>query len=110
METRMQEHHTTRVQELPEYQELLRKRRALTVPLLLLIVVAYFAFILLIAFDKESLGQPIGDGVISVGIVAGLGLIFLTFSITVVYVRRANAIFQPLIDAIATKIEEKPHA
>ena len=94
----------------PEFQTFLRKRRALVWPLLLTIIGAYFAFILFIAFDPATLGMPIAGSVISVGIVAGLGLILLTFMVTTIYVRRANRDFQPLIDAIATHVGEKPNA
>ena len=98
------------ITELPEFKLLLEKRKALVWPLLLVTIVSYFAFILFIAFAPAQLGQPIGSSVISIGIAAGIGLILLTFIITAIYVRSANRTFQPLLDVIARKAEETPHA
>ncbi|MBN67184.1 MAG: hypothetical protein CMM94_06440 [Rickettsiales bacterium] len=84
----------------PEYKELVSKRSKLIWPLLSLTIIAYMGFILIIAFSPESLGKPVGDGVISIGLVLGLALIFFIFAITYVYVRKANREIEPLIRRI----------
>jgi len=81
----------------PEYLALIRKRNRIIWPLLVLTVAAYVGFILSIAFVPHALGTTIGGGVVSVGILLGLALIFFNFVITFIYVRRANRELEPLI-------------
>ena len=64
-------------------------------------MVVYYGFILLVAFDKEFLSQRMGDGVMTIGIPIGFGVIVFTIVITAIYVRRANSEFDDLTDAIA---------
>jgi len=52
--------------------------------------VAFVGYLALIAFDKALLGTPIGDGVTSIGIPIGLGLILLAIALTGLYVAYAN--------------------
>lgn len=77
----------------PRYRALVRQRGRLGWVLSAIVTAAYAAFILMIAFDKAALARPIGDGVTSVGIVVGLGLIALSVALTGVYVHRANGAF-----------------
>jgi uncharacterized membrane protein (DUF485 family) len=53
-------------------------------------MVVYYGYIALIAFNKPFLAQPIGSGVTSVGVPIGMGVIVFTIIITGIYVRRAN--------------------
>ena len=93
----------------PEYRQLMHKRHQLVWPLLLLTLGSYFAFILAIAFAPASLGRPLVEGgIISIGIVLGLGLIFLNFFITFLYVRGANRAIEPMIKTIQSKMGENP--
>lgn len=94
-----------RVAENPRYKELISKRTRfawlLTAPMLL----AYYGYVALIAFDKAFLAQPIGDGVMSLGIPVGFGLIVLTVVLTGVYVVRANNEFDRLTREIIEEAE-----
>ncbi len=89
-----------KIQKNPKYLELRRKRNAFGWLLTLLMMVVYYGYIALIAFNKPFLAQPIGAGVISLGIPIGLGVIVFTVLITAIYVRRANREF----DALTTDI------
>ncbi|MDG1286969.1 MAG: DUF485 domain-containing protein [Rickettsiales bacterium] len=95
------------IAKMPEYQALLAKRRRLVWPLLFLTVIVYFAFILTIAFAPESLSASVGQGVISLGIYAGFGMILLTFMITGYYVYLANQRLEPLVEEIQKKLSEQ---
>jgi uncharacterized membrane protein (DUF485 family) len=77
----------------PRYRELVRRRGRFTTLLTIAMLVVYFGFILLIAFDKAFLARPVGDGVTSLGIVVGLGVIAFAILLTALYVRRANGEF-----------------
>ena len=81
------------IQNNPAYKELRRKRNRLGFSLTLLMLVVYYGYISLIAFDKPFLAQPIGAGVTSLGIPIGLGVIVFTIVITLIYIRRANGEF-----------------
>lgn len=84
----------------PRYQELLRRRGRFTLALSLVMLVAYFGYVALIAFDKGFLAQRIGGGITSLGIPVGVGLILLAILLTGFYVRRANRDYDPLVDAL----------
>jgi uncharacterized membrane protein (DUF485 family) len=60
----------------------------------------YFGFILLIAFDRDLLATRFGDGVMTLGIPLGLGVILSTLLLTGIYVARANAAYDALSDRI----------
>ena len=79
-----------RIEANPKYHELKRKRSSFGWLLTVLMLLVYYGYIGLIAFDKELLAQPLGAGVTTLGIPIGLGVIVFTVIITGLYVRRAN--------------------
>lgn len=85
----------------PNYQKLRSRRNRLGWTLTLLMMIVYYGFITLIAFDKQFLAQRMGEGVMTLGIPIGFGVIVFTIVITTYYVQRANAEFDALTDAIA---------
>ncbi len=85
-----------KIQRHPKYQELRAKRNPLGTVLTILMLIVYFGYIGLIAFDKAFLAKPIGAGVTSLGIPIGMGVILFTIAITVYYVRIANNKFDAL--------------
>ena len=80
----------------PKYHELRRKRNAFGWTLSVLMLLVYFGYIALIAFNKPFLAQPIGNGVTTLGIPIGMGVIIFTIVITGIYVRRANREYDDL--------------
>ena len=84
----------------PKYVELEGKRRRLSWVLTALMLVVYYGFILLVAFGKPFLSQRIGNGVTTIGIPIGLGVIVFTILITGYYVRRANREFDDLTEQV----------
>ncbi len=87
---------TARIRANPKYQELKRKRNVFGWSLAVCMLVVYYGYIALIAFNKEFLSQPIGGGVTTIGIPIGMGVIVFTIVITGIYVRRANGEFDRL--------------
>jgi uncharacterized membrane protein (DUF485 family) len=59
-------------------------------------LVVYFTFILLIAFDKALLGRLLADG-LSLGILLGVLVIIATWVITWIYVGWANRRYEPAL-------------
>ena len=85
-----------KIQSHPKYQQLRTKRSSFGWLLTILMLVVYYGYIALIAFNKPFLAQPIGDGVTSLGIPIGMGVIIFTIIITGIYVRRANGEYDRL--------------
>src|SRR5690606_41852898 len=81
----------------PRFQELVAKRGRFAWLLSVVMLGAYLACILLIAFDPPVLGVPLSSAtVITWGIPSGLGSIVLPSVLTCVYVRRATGDFDRL--------------
>jgi len=85
-----------RIRANPKYQELKRKRSSFGWWLTLLMMVVYYGYIALIAWNKPFLAQPLGAGVTTLGVPIGMGVIVFTIIITGIYVRRANGEFDQM--------------
>jgi uncharacterized membrane protein (DUF485 family) len=96
---------TQRILNNPKYQELRTKRSSFGWLLTAAMMVVYYGFILLVAFNKEFLSQRLGDGVMTMGIPVGFGVIVFTIVITAIYVKRANTEFDELSNAIVKEVQ-----
>jgi uncharacterized membrane protein (DUF485 family) len=96
----MQDDLAARIASNPKYQELKSKRSRFGWTLTWLMMIVYYGFIVLVAFNKSFLSQRLGDGVMTVGMPIGLGVIVFTIVITGIYVRRANSEFDALADEV----------
>lgn len=92
-----------RVKSDPNYIALKQKRSSFGWTLTWAMMIVYYGFTLLVAFNKEFMGTRIGDSVITWGIPLGLFVILFTILITGIYVRRANREYDELSDAIRAK-------
>lgn len=88
----------------PKYQKLVSTRSSYGWTLTLIMMIAYYGFILLVAFNKELLGAKMGAGVMTWGMPIGLFVIVFTVIITGVYVRRANGEFDELTAEIRKEV------
>jgi uncharacterized membrane protein (DUF485 family) len=84
----------------PTYQKLVRQRSRFGWTLTAIMLVVYFGYICLVAFNREFLARPIGAGVTTMSIPIGIGVILFTILITGFYVRRANSEYDALTDEI----------
>jgi uncharacterized membrane protein (DUF485 family) len=81
----------------PAFRQLAGQRAMLGWGLAGVMTLAYFAFILCVAFRPGWLGTPIAAGwTTSWGVVVGVGIIALGFVLTATYVICANARFDAL--------------
>lgn len=101
----MQNDLALRIAKLPQYQELKARRGRLGWWLSLAMLIVYYGFIVLVAFDKEFLGHRIGSGVMTYGIPIGFGVIVFTVIITGIYVYRANKVFDRLTAEVARAVQ-----
>ena len=86
------------------YQKLVKTRSAYGWKLTAMMMVVYYGFTLLIAFNKEFLAQRLGAGVMTYGVPIGAFVILFTVVITGIYVRRANSEFDDLTDQIRKEV------
>lgn len=89
----------------PKYHQLVKTRSRLGWSLTMVMLIVYFGFIYLVAFQKEFLAQTLGAGVTTISIPIGIGLIVFTILLTGLYVRRANSEFDKLTDEILKDVQ-----
>ena len=97
-----------RVEANPKYHQLVKTRSTYSIWMTACVMVVYFGYILLIAFDGEWLGTKLSAGMTtSIGIPLGVGVIVFTIVLTNLYVRRANAEFDRLTGEIIEEARRK---
>jgi len=102
----MQQNIVDKVKNNPKYVELVRSRSSWGWSLSLLVMIIYYGFILVVAFNKELLAQPLYEGtIITVGIPVGIAVIVASFLLTGIYVWRANSKFDDLTKQIKQEIK-----
>ncbi len=92
-----------RIENDPDYKILIKKRGRLAWSLALSMIAVYFCFILFVAFSPETLGEPLGEGVVTVGIPVGVSVILFAFLLTGIYTFKANSEF----DRLERKVRER---
>ncbi len=90
----------------PKYHELVSKRNSFALKLSLFILVMFYSFVLVIAFNKELLATRIGDGVMTVAYPIGAAIIVISFITTLIYVSRANNEFEDLEMSIKNDVKD----
>jgi uncharacterized membrane protein (DUF485 family) len=90
----------------PKYQELVSKRNSFSLKLSLFVLVMFYAYIVVIAFDKELLATKIGEGVMTVAFPVGAAIIIISFITTLIYVNRANNEFEDLTNEIKEDVKD----
>lgn len=95
-----------RVKSDPQFKELVSRRSSLALTLSILMLLIYFGFIMLIAFDKKVLATPLAGGVTTIGIPVGIFVIVSAFILTGIYVSRANTKFDELTKGIIEKVKK----
>jgi len=100
----MQDDLIQRVISHPKYQELKAKRSSFGWTLTWAMMIVYYGFIVLVAFDKQFLATKLGAGVMTIGIPIGFGVIVFTVIITAIYVRRANSEYDDLTAEITKAV------
>ncbi|TGJ98890.1 DUF485 domain-containing protein [Leptospira langatensis] len=90
--------------ESPEFKKLVRARWIVSFLLLFLLFANYYGFILIIALKKEWIVERIGQFA-NFGLVAGAGVIVISWALTFIYVLWANRVYDKEVDALKSKLE-----
>ena len=92
-----------KIQANAHYRQLVARRSRFGWMLTWMMMVVYYGFILLIAFDKELMSRKLGTGVMTWGMPIALIVIIFTVTVTGIYVLRANSEF----DMLTAKIRQE---
>ena len=85
----------------PKFQELVAKRGRFAWTLSIVVLVLFYGFVLMVAYNPSTLGQPVSDGsMLTVGVAAELFLFVLFWVLSALYVRRANTEFDDLTQEV----------
>ncbi len=85
----------------PKFQELVARRGRFAWTLSLITLGLFYGFVMVVAFNPTSLGQPVSEGsMLTVGVATELFMFIFFWVLTAVYVRRANSEFDALTQEI----------
>ncbi len=85
----------TRVKKHPTFVDLVQKRNRLSWQIAILMCVIYFAFVFLVAFDRQILAIKLG-ATLTLAFPLGLGVILSAIVLTGFYVARANRVYDQM--------------
>ena len=95
-----------RIESNPKYKELVSKRNSLGIKLGIFVIVMFYAYILVIAFNKELLAAKIGGGVTTIAFPIALAILVISFITTLIYVNKANGEFENLTNEIKKDVKD----
>jgi uncharacterized membrane protein (DUF485 family) len=84
-----------RVEELPEFRELVAARRRFVLPATVFFLAWYLGFILLAGYAPDFMGESVYEG-LTVGYVLALSQFLMTGLLGVLYLRRARKVWDPM--------------
>jgi uncharacterized membrane protein (DUF485 family) len=88
-----------RIENDPNYQKLVSKRKSFGWTLTIITLVIYYGFLALAAFFPDTFVIPV-FGSITLGIVLGVAIILASILLTGIYIVRANGEYDDLTNAI----------
>ncbi|HEX6362815.1 MAG TPA: DUF485 domain-containing protein [Albitalea sp.] len=92
------------VEKDPAFKQLVEKRGRMALALSAVVLIAYYAFMAVVAFAPKLLGTPLYEGSAwTIGAPIGAALIVVSWLLTGWYVSRANGEF----DRLTKEIEER---
>jgi uncharacterized membrane protein (DUF485 family) len=93
-------------EQTPQFQELKKRHRSFVFPLLVAALAWYILYVILATYASKWMATPV-FGVISIGLLLGLGQFVTTFAITQWYVSFANKKLDPLATELRHQLEQK---
>jgi uncharacterized membrane protein (DUF485 family) len=94
-----------KIKSLPEYQQLVKERTRLAWTLSIAILVVYYGYIMLLAFNPEFFTTIVSGEYVSIGFPIGVAIIVFSFLLTGYYVKKANDDFDELTAKIKKEVE-----
>lgn len=96
-----------RVRQNPKFHELVRKRTRLAVTLSVIVMGAYYCFMMVVAFAPDILRTPLSEGAnLTVGVPVGAAIIVVSWLLTGLYSHFANGEFEDLNKDVVREVLE----
>ncbi|EME71851.1 hypothetical protein H261_01342 [Paramagnetospirillum caucaseum] len=96
-----------RVRQNPKFHELVRKRTRLAVTLSVIVLGAYYGFMMIVAFAPDVLRTPLSQGsTLTVGVPVGAAIIVVSWLLTGLYSHFANGAFEELNKDVVREVLE----
>ena len=90
----------------PEFQELIKRRRAFVVPATIFFLAWFFGFILLTAYAPDFMGEEFLTDGLTVGYALALTQFIMVWGLSAWYLRRSDRVFDPLAEKAAQRALE----
>ncbi|HXE41134.1 MAG TPA: DUF485 domain-containing protein [Azonexus sp.] len=85
----------------PKFQDLVARRGRFAWTLAFVVLTMFYGFVMVVAFNPASLGQPVSEGsMLTVGVTVEFFMFVFFWVLTAVYVKRANTEFDALTQEI----------
>lgn len=98
-----------RVMAHPEFQVMAREKSILAWSLTAIMISVYAVYIIYIGTSPATFAQTVGNSTVTVGIYAGLFVIFFAIAITGIYVYRANGVYENITQKVVKEVHEEEH-
>jgi uncharacterized membrane protein (DUF485 family) len=95
------------VERSPQFRELVERRKSFLIPVTVVWLGIFLAYLLLAALAPDLMGNEVAFG-FTVGFVISALQVFMTWIVTWLYVRRADRVFEPLERRAAQVAAEMP--
>ncbi|RXJ95254.1 hypothetical protein CRU94_05865 [Arcobacter sp. AHV-9/2010] len=91
----------------PKYKELVSKRNSLALKLGIFVLVMFYSYIVVVAFNKDIFAIKVAEGYITtIAFPIALAILVISFITTLIYVRKANGEFDDLTNGIKKDVRE----
>ena len=90
------------IERSPEFQELVRKRRAFVLPGTIFYLAWYMGFILLVAYAEDFMSESVYEG-LTVGYCLALTQFVMVFALGLMYLRRSERTYDPLAARVVAR-------
>lgn len=85
----------------PKFQELVATRGRFAWTLSVIVLVLFYGFVLMVAYNPTALGQPVSEGsMLTVGVAVELFLFIFFWALSALYVKNANTKFDALTQEV----------
>lgn len=85
----------------PKFQELVRRRGRFAWTLSIIVLVMFYGFVMMVAFNPALIGERVAEGsMLSIGVALELFMFIFFWLLTAFYVRRANTEFDAMTQDI----------
>ena len=97
-----------RIRRNPKFDQLVEKRGSLAWALSAIVLILFYGFFMLVAFNPKLLGQPIAEGSMwAIGYTIEMVMFIFFWLLTFMYVRRANGEFDDLTAEIIKEAQKE---